>query len=116
MAMTSKRMELGFPIQGKLYSKSDLSRHIWEWSIITFQLINNIINILAIYAALVDRYWIIWCYTWLMFLYGMFGSSSIMTKGGYSPWLIPLICGQISIALTHQIGIRLQFKKSRSIN
>lgn len=92
---------------------SDVQRHLWEGFIITGQVLANLANIIAIYGALVNRYWIIWTYTWLMILYGMFGSVSEFTRGSYTSWLLPLISGQLAIILTHKLAIYRKYNSFR---
>ena len=98
-------------VADKLYSMSDVQRHTWEGFIIAAQVVSNLVNIVAIYAALVERYWIVWTYTPLMFLYGMFGSVSELTRGSYTSWLLPLICGLLAIVLTHQLAINRIYRR-----
>ena len=59
----------------------------------------------AIYASLVNRYWLIWFYTLLMFMLAGFGAFSELVRGSVSAWLAPFLCGTVSIAMTHQIAI-----------
>lgn len=75
------------------------------------QVVSNIASIIAIYAALVERYWLLWAYTPLMFLFGMFGAVSELTRGSVSSWLLPILCGQMAAILTHQIGIQQQYRR-----
>ena len=68
-------------------------------------LFSNAVNILAIWATLANRYWVVWTYVILTFVFGLFGAGTEFLRGSYTAWLMPILCGLFAIAVTHRVAI-----------
>jgi hypothetical protein len=91
------------------YTNGDRSKSakIWKGFIIAILVIIDLVNLMGIFGALKEHYFLVMVYGVLLMTYAIFAAGVDYTRGSISSWLIPFMAAILAFVFAHKIRVEI---------